>query len=318
MDNRRDDSLDRVAFRRRCLKPDPERLGTWTARRLGRPAALCVTRFVIPLGMTANHATVGAMLAALGAVAAFGCGTTLGWCIGSLSLLVWYLLDHVDGQLARWHGTASLDGTTVDYLMHHSVNLLLPIGLGFGLMLDLGSPSWCLAGIVWGWSSLLLGLRHDARYKAFVQRLKLLHGELNVVGGGGGRPEAGAVPSRSLKHWLRWIVLKSYEAHVVMGALLVISVARVVVPQWGVGLAAGYLLCMALPAPPAAVKLIASSFKKGEAEREFTLWYRVRPSDTLEFRDGWWHVEPIADDSLPAYRLDPSGEELQNCSRREA
>lgn len=303
-------------FRRRCLKPDPERLGTWTARRLGRPAALCVTWVVVPLGMTANHATIGAMLAALGAVVSFGCGTSLGWLVGALLLPLWYLLDHVDGQLARWHRTASLDGTTVDYLMHHSVNLLLPIGLGYGLTLDLGSPLWCLVGILWGWGSLIFGLRHDARYKAFVQRLKLLHGELNVVGGGGGRPEVGATPHHSLKHWLRWMALKVYEAHVVMGALLALAIVRVAAPQLGTWFAAVYLAAMALPAPLLAIRLVVRSFRNDEAEREFTLWYRVRETDSLEFRDGWWHVERTADDSLPACRLDPSREELQNCSER--
>lgn len=317
MTNRMPSSVAWAEFRRRCLKPDPERLGTWTARRLGRPAALCVTWVVAPLGMTANHATIGAMLAALGAVVAFGCGTSLGWLVGALLLPLWYLLDHVDGQLARWHRTASLDGTTVDYLMHHSVNMLLPIGLGFGLMRELDSPLWCLAGIVWGWSTLVIGLRHDARYKAFVQRLKLLNGELNVVGGGGGRPEAGTTPRRELKHWLRWSALKAYEAHVVMGVLFVLAVVRFAAPQFGTWLAAGFVATMALPAPLLAVLLAVRSFKSDEAEREFTLWYRVRETDTLEFRDGWWYVEQATSESLPACRLDPSREELQNCSTRE-
>jgi len=318
MDNRSPSTLDAAEFRRRCLKPDPDRLGTWTARTLGRPAALHVTRLVVPLGMSANHATIGAMLAALGAVIAFGFGTSLGWVVGALLLPLWYLFDHVDGQLARWHRTASLDGTTVDYLMHHSVNMLLPIGLGFGLMLELDSPLWCLAGIVWGWSALVIGLRHDARYKAFVQRLKLLHGELNVVGGGGGRPEAGVTPQRSPKLWLRWLLLKSYEAHVVMGVLLVVATVRCVAPVAGAWLAAGYVAAMALPAPLLAVMLVVRGFKSDEAEREFTLWYRVRETDMLEFRDGWWHVERATPTTMPACRLDPTGDALQNCSERDA
>ena len=31
-----------------------------------------------------------------------------------------FWLDHVDGQVARWRGTASLDGVYLDYLMHHA------------------------------------------------------------------------------------------------------------------------------------------------------------------------------------------------------
>lgn len=311
---------DWEAFCRRCLKPDPERLGTWTARKLGRPAALRVTRLVIPCGMTANHATIGAMLSALGAVVSFGCGTSLGWSLGASLFLLWYLLDHVDGQLARWHRTASLNGTTVDYLMHHSVNLLLPIGLGFGLMRDLDSQLCCLAGLAWGWGSLVIGLRHDARYKAFVQRLKILHGELRVVGGGGGRPEVGATPHGSLRQRLRWILLKAYEAHVMMGVLLALAVIRSGTPSFGAWLAAGYLACMALPAPLVATLLVVRAFRNDDAEREFSLWYRVDARDTLEFRDGWWHVERgLPHDTvgpMPACRLDPTSEEVQNHPER--
>jgi len=287
------DDLDWAAFRRRCLKPDPDRLGTWTARRLGRPAALHVTRLVAPRGMTADHATIGAMLAALAAVAAFGVGTSIGWLIGALLLPLWYLLDHVDGQLARFHRTASLDGTTVDYLMHHSLNILLPLGLGFGLLRETGSSAWILAGIAWGWGALVIGLRHDARYKAFVQRLKLLHGELRVVGGGGGRPEAAHTPRRSAKQLFRWLVLKAYEAHVVMGVLLVLTAIRFFAADTGIVLAKLYVAIMALPAPLVAVLLVVRGFKSDEAEREFAAWYRVRETDTLEFRDGWWHVDSL-------------------------
>jgi phosphatidylglycerophosphate synthase len=299
MVNRSSEHVDWDTFRRRCLKPNPERLGTWTARRLGRPAALQVTRVVLRWGMTANHATIGAMVAALGAIVSFGVGGPLGWLVGALLLPLWYLLDHVDGQLARWHRTASLDGTTVDYLMHHSVNMLLPIGLGFGMMRETGSSYWCLAGIAWGWGSLVIGLRHDARYKAFMQRLKLLHGELRVVGGGGGRPEVATLPRPSWKQASRWIVLKAYEAHVVLGMLLLLATVRMVREDLGQFLSSCYVGILALPAPLLAVALVVKGFRSDEAEQEFARWYRVRETDSLEFRDGWWHVEPVAE-AMPA------------------
>lgn len=299
MVNRSSEHVDWDTFRRRCLKPNPERLGTWTARRLGRPAALQVTRVVVHWGMTANHATIGAMVAAVGAIVSFGVGGPLSWLVGALLLPLWYLLDHVDGQLARWHRTASLDGTTVDYLMHHSVNVLLPIGLGFGMMRETGWSLWCLAGIAWGWGSLVIGLRHDARYKAFVQRLKLLHGELRVVGGGGGRPEVATSPRRSIKQASRWLVLKAYETHVVMGMLLVIASARVLFENFGLALASCYIVLLSLPAPLVAASLVVKGFRSDEAEQEFARWYRVRETDSLEFRDGWWHVESVAE-AMPA------------------
>ncbi len=52
-----------------------------------------------------------------------------------------------------------------------------------------GNPIWAFGGAVWAMSLVLLSARHDARYKAFVQRLKRVRGKLEVRGGGGGRPE---------------------------------------------------------------------------------------------------------------------------------
>ena len=52
-----------------------------------------------------------------------------------------FWLDHVDGQVARWRGTVSLDGVYLDYLMHHAANLALGFALGYGLASRLGRPA---------------------------------------------------------------------------------------------------------------------------------------------------------------------------------
>lgn len=278
-------------WRRRCLKPNPDRWGTWTARRFGRPVALRLTRVAEALGITADQATAAAATAMLAAVAAFAYGTPSAWLVGSLLLVVWYLLDHVDGQLARLNGTASLDGTTVDYLMHHSWNLLVPSAVGFGLARRFDEPLWCAAGLAWSWGALMITLRHDARYKAFFQRLKLLRGEVRTVGGGGGRPEAASWPRRGVGLWSKWFALKAYEQHVVTAALLILSVVRVSIGPIGDAVTAAYVALLALPAPLIALRLILVAHGRGEAEREFAAWFRVPEGATLELRDGWWIVE---------------------------
>lgn len=277
------------ALRRRCFKPDPNRLGTWTARRLGRPAALHLTRVCIRSGISAHRVTAAAAAAAVAAVLAFCHGGTGAWLAGSWLLVVWYLLDHVDGQLARYHGVASLDGAMLDYAMHHGWNLLLPFALGYGLMRRHDEPAWCLAGMSWSFGATLLTLRHDVRCKTFFQRLKLLVGEVRAVGGGGGRPEPARWPQRRPGAWLRWVVLKSYEQHVVVAALVGLSTAAVAWPA-AERAAQLYVLLLAVPAPLLAAGLIVRSALRSEAEREFAAWFRAADGATLELREGWWHV----------------------------
>jgi hypothetical protein len=223
--------VTRDELRTRCLKPDSDRIGTWTARRLARPIALRITRVVLPTGISAHQTTLFAALAALAAACGLAHGTPGGWLCGAVLLEVWYVFDHVDGQLARWHRTASLDGTTLDYLMHHGVNLIVPQAIALGLVRLTGEPTWFVLGTAWSWGLVTAGLRHDARYKSFIQRLKSLDGELTVVGGGGGRRVPGAWPRPNIRDVASWCVQKVCEMHVLAHLLLVIAVGRLLLPD---------------------------------------------------------------------------------------
>lgn len=302
MDLRTKSAVDRRAFAARCLKPDPHRLGTWTARNWGRPAALHITRVVATCGCSANLATISACVVAFVACVAFCIGGLWGITAGCLLLHVWYLLDHVDGQLARLQGTASLDGTALDYLMHHGVQLFLPQAVCFGLFRSTEATAWLFAGAAWGGGSLLLGLRHDVRYKAFIQRLKLLHGELQLIGGGGGRPVPAELPNRKGAYVFRWCVMKSYETHIVMMTLSLITLAAWFMDGLLTPALSVYVAAMALPAPGVALFHVARAIERGEAEHEFAAWFRVPEGSTLELRNGWWYVAPVEDAVQPNLR----------------
>ncbi|HEX3658564.1 MAG TPA: lipopolysaccharide biosynthesis protein [Pirellulales bacterium] len=283
------------ALEARCQKPEHRVLGNWFARRISRPAALPITCVILPTGISAHAVTLIAWLVGLLAVGAFGVGTALAMVLGGLLLQLWYLLDHVDGQVARYRGTDSLDGVQLDYTMHHTLNLLVPLGVGYGLARSTGCDVWWLVGAAWGVGVLLLGMDHDVRAKAMLQRLKRLHGELQVIGGGGGRP---APPTRMPRHTLArlaWCGRKACETHVVINLLLAISVAEVCLGR-GPWLMAAYAAGMALLALPLAALSIARRTHQQAAEREFAAWYRPADDHTLVRRDGNWHVVKINDE----------------------
>ena len=76
-------------------------------------------------GPTGPHGQPGDLLAlasSIGAAAALErvSGTFVaGVALAHLS----FWLDHVDGQVARWRGTASLDGVYFDYMMHNAASI---------------------------------------------------------------------------------------------------------------------------------------------------------------------------------------------------
>ncbi|MBI3467118.1 MAG: phosphatidylglycerophosphate synthase [Planctomycetes bacterium] len=277
-------------FEHRCQKPEHRLVGNWMARRIARPLALRVTWVVAPWGVSANAATLAAWACAAGAAAAFGWGSIAGWIVGAALLQLWYLLDHVDGQLARFHGAASLDGVQLDYLMHHTVNLLIPWGVGWGLFVRHAEPLWLLAGMGWGLGSLLLGLQNDARYKAFIQRLKRVRGELRVLGGGGSRPSAAPSPPRKLPGLVAWLARKSCEPHLVMNTLTLLSLGASLLDDRRLLAASVYLSFMAATSLTLAVGALVRSQRQSSVEREFALWYRPPDDHALIFENGWWVV----------------------------
>ena len=145
-------------LRARVQKDRHREIGNWLARKVARPTAVYGCWLAVRIGLTAHQVTMIALLCSLMAAAAIGTGDRLLFIIGVFLAQLGYWLDHVDGQVARWRGTSSLDGVYLDYLMHHAANLTMGFGLGYGLAVRLAEPRWSIAGfaIGLGWAGLEL------------------------------------------------------------------------------------------------------------------------------------------------------------------
>ncbi len=261
-------------LRARVQKGRHREIGNWLARRVGRPSAVYGTWAAIRLGLSADQVTIGATLAGLGAAVAIGSGDRRGFVLGAVLAHLAFWLDHVDGQVARWRGSARLDGVYLDYLMHHATAPGLGFGLGYGLAARTGDLRWAASGfaVAAGW--LFLGLQNDCRYKAFFQRLKATEGNYRVEGGAGGRPAPPAPWPRSGRAMLTWPAYKACEPHVVLLALTALAALALTWPpawllawRWGVG-------GMAVLAPSLALARVARVARTGGVEAEFDRWFR--------------------------------------------
>jgi hypothetical protein len=258
-------------------------IGNWLARRVARPSAVYGTWVAVRLGLSAHQVTLAALAASLGAAAAIGTGSRPGFVLGAAAAHLGFWLDHIDGQVARWRGTASLDGVYLDYLMHHLVNLALGFGLGYGLVNRSGDPAWALAGfaIATGWG--LLGMHNDCRYKAFFQRLKSAAGSYRVDGGSGGQPSPPASwPGQGLG-LLSWPAYKACEPHVVLMMMTGLAVLAVLHPSlWLVCWRSG-ALGMAMLAPVLGAARITRAVARGSVEAEFARWFQPGDPATDRF-----------------------------------
>jgi hypothetical protein len=120
-------------LRARVQKGRHREIGNWLARRVARPSAVYGCWLAVRLGLSAHQVTAAAWLSSFAASAAIGTGDRWMFVLGIALAHLAFWLDHVDGQVARWRGTASLDGVYLDYLMHHAANLALGFALGYGL-----------------------------------------------------------------------------------------------------------------------------------------------------------------------------------------
>lgn len=267
-----------AALRQRAHKQRHDEIGNWLARRVARPLAIYGTWLAVRLGLSAHHVTGVALATALAAAVGIGLGTRTGFVAGTFLALVSFWLDRVDGQVARWRGTASLDGVYLDYLMHHAANLALAFALGHGLARSRGEPGWSVAGfaIAVGWA--LLSLHNDCRYKAFFQQLKRIDGSYRVEGGRGGRPSPPAPWPRRGRGMLTWPAYKACEPHVVLSGLIVLAGMAVVMPRlWSVAWACG-VASMAVLAPVLACGRVARAVAVGSVEAEFGVWFQPWPA----------------------------------------
>jgi hypothetical protein len=263
-------------------------IGNWLARRVARPSAVYGTWLAVRLGLSAHQVTLLSLASSFAAALAVMTGSRAGFVAGVALAHLAFWLDHVDGQVARWRGTESLDGVYFDYLMHHVANLSMGFALGYGLAAQDGDLRWAAAGfaIALGWAAL--GLHNDCRYKAFFQRLKRETARFRVDGGSGGRPSPPAPwPRRGVAAWT-WPAYKSCEPHVVVFGLTALALAAIVAPSlwmllWRV--AAG---TMALLAPALALGRAARTVIGQGVSREFDRWFQPldRPAPAGTMRRG--------------------------------
>ena len=261
-------------LRGRVQKGRHREIGNWLARRVARPSAVYGCWLAVRLGLSAHQVTAAAWLISLAAAVAIGTGERWMFVIGVALAHLAFWLDHVDGQVARWRGTASLDGVYLDYLMHHAANLALGFALGYGLAARSGDPRWTIAGFAIGTGWALLSLHNDCRYKAFFQRLKSATGSFRVESGAGGRPQPPAAwPRRGLAA-ITWPAYKACEPHVVLLELTVMAALAIAFPAIWLNLWRGGVLAFAVVAPVLASARIIRSVRRRAVEEEFARWFQ--------------------------------------------
>ncbi|MCZ6775681.1 MAG: CDP-alcohol phosphatidyltransferase family protein [Ignavibacteria bacterium] len=123
-----------------------------------RPLSLYLTYLALRLGLTANQVTVSQTIVGLMGVAFLASPTPTLTITGLLLLQCGYMLDNVDGEVARFRNQVSITGKFLDAINHELVVMGMYFSLGIGTYFRLGHFETVVFGFMAGFFSLRLDI----------------------------------------------------------------------------------------------------------------------------------------------------------------
>ena len=199
-----------------CQKPDYKTKGNWYVRTILRDASLPMTWLLLHTRVTANQVTLISLAVSFVSMFFLAVSGSGAFLAGVAFLQLWYYLDHVDGQIARYRKTDCLTGRFLDFMTHHLVHTALFFAMGFYAY----GVTENILFVVWGFMAslaiLTFNVTHDVKYKTFFEKLQKEGGTITKQGDSPSNALKGTVPlSKRLFSFLH----KLCEIHVMMNIL---------------------------------------------------------------------------------------------------
>jgi phosphatidylglycerophosphate synthase len=94
----------------------------WFERYCARPVSIYFTRVFLRMRISANQVTLTGLLVGIGAGILLIFGSAQFWVIGALLLYLSVILDHADGEVARYNRTFSAEGEILDAISDRFLN----------------------------------------------------------------------------------------------------------------------------------------------------------------------------------------------------
>jgi phosphatidylglycerophosphate synthase len=123
-----------------------------------RPLSLYFTYVALRLGLTANQVTVLQIIAGLAGAVCLAFPSTAMTITGIALLQFGFVLDNVDGEVARFRKQVSVTGKFLDTVGHELVIPCMYFALGAATYFRLGHFESIVAGFLWGLFSLRLDI----------------------------------------------------------------------------------------------------------------------------------------------------------------
>jgi phosphatidylglycerophosphate synthase len=155
--------MENIKTLRKICQESRKAADTWHGIHIARPISIYITRLFLLWNISANTVTLLFTLIGIIAAVCFFLGTNKFMIIGALLLQFWYILDHVDGEIARYKKETSLTGVYFDRISHYIVQPLIFFALGMGIYRNDNSLIYIMLGFLSGFSILMISLVDDIK-----------------------------------------------------------------------------------------------------------------------------------------------------------
>lgn len=257
----------------KCQKPRYKEVGNWMVRNLLREAALPMTWLLLHTPVTANQVTLASIFVGVSGISLFTFHSPACFLAGALLLQFWYYLDHVDGQIARYRGTACLSGRFFDFVTHHLIHGIVLFGLGLYAYLETGHLVFVIWGFAGSLSTMMFNLIPDTQYKTYFEKI------LSLKKIGLKQAQTAGTPAVKEKaQGIRRIfslLHKSHEIHVMMNVLTAASILQLMPRFASVNFRIVLFIFYGLAAPLLAVAKTAYLIRSRKIDEEFESTFTV-------------------------------------------
>jgi len=132
----------------------------WLARLVLRRVSLRVTSLLVRTPVTANQLTGLMIVVGLAAAVPAAMSGLLSAAVSAILVLLYFLLDLCDGEIARWRAQTSVTGVYLDRVGHYVVEAALLSAYGFRAGAQ-EAGGWSTVGVATGLLAILIKAETD-------------------------------------------------------------------------------------------------------------------------------------------------------------
>lgn len=153
-------------------------------RYISRWASIYLTRLIVPTRISPDQVSFAMIVTGVLACLFFLFPSRGTFALGALLFQLWYILDCMDGEVARYRlyqqsgkvveekGVHGLSGIYYDAINHYIINLLAPLAIAIGMYQRTGEFRYLFLGLAAGVGQVLMLAMHDARHRVILTHLK--------------------------------------------------------------------------------------------------------------------------------------------------